>query len=248
MKEKFETITKAILNNKNKTTSYLVKRIVITNLLSLAVIGVSYIWVIYLLSNANSFWSIFKGKDLYVQKDTVPPLKPYLNPIPEATKQDSLDITGQSEAGVKVVLKIDGKKAQETVADSNGKFSFASIPVGVSSQVMLVEALDESGNTSLPSQTYTILKDTENPVLEILTPSKDNETFKSTGRTYKVSGKSEPGNTIHINEQLAVVSTSGEFFASIRLEDGSNQIKIKAVDKAGNEMEETRNVVYEKID
>lgn len=71
----------------NKTI-YLIKRILITNLMSLVLLGLTYIWIVYLLSNAASFWDIFRGKDVYVDKDTVPPIAPYLNPVPEATKDD----------------------------------------------------------------------------------------------------------------------------------------------------------------
>ena len=247
MKKQFNTLTKALLNKNNKTTSYLVKRIVITNLLSIAIIVVTYVWIIYLLSNVNSFWDIFRGKDIYVQKDLVPPTKPYLNPVAEATKEDYVDVQGRSEPGVKLVIKIDGQKFQETVADAEGQFSFTGIPVGFSSQVMYVEAIDDAGNISSPSQTYTIVKDIEEPEFELLTP-KDGETFRSTGRTYKVTGKTEPGLTVNINEQMAIVTQAGEFSTSIRLEEGSNEIKIKVVDKAGNEKEETFNLNYEKID
>lgn len=247
MKKQLNTLTKALLNKNNKTTSYLVKRIIITNLLSISIIVVTYVWIIYLLSNVNSFWEIFRGKDVYVEKDLVPPTKPYLNPIPEATKEDYVDLQGRSEAGVKLTLKIDGQKFQETVADAEGKFSFTGIPVGFASQVMYVEAVDEAGNVSSPSQTYTIVKDTEEPEFEILTPE-NGENYKSTGRTYKVTGKTEPGLTVQINEQRAILTPAGEFSASIRLEEGSNEIKIKVIDKAGNEKEETIYLNYEKID
>jgi len=247
MKEQLKTLSKSLLSSRNKTTSYLIKRIVVTNLLSFFILGITYVWIIYLLSNANSFWDIFRGKDIYVEKDTVPPTKPYLNPVPEATKEDSIDITGQSETGIKVVLKIDGQKFQDTIADSEGKFSFTQISVGFLSQVLFVEAIDNANNVSNPSQTFTIVKDIEEPELEVTTPE-DGETFKSTGRTYKVLGKTEPGITVNVNEQMAIVNTAGEFTASIRLEDGSNEIKIKAVDKAGNEKEEIFHITYEKID
>jgi hypothetical protein len=248
MKEQLKTLSKNLLTTRTKTTSYLLKRILVTNLLSLVILTITYLWIVYLLSNVNSFWDIFRGKDVYVEKDTVPPTKPYLNSVPEATKEDRIDISGRSEAGVKVILRIDGQKAQETISDTEGKFNFTGIAVGFASQVLYVEATDDAGNVSNPSQTFTIVKDIEEPEVEILTPKEDGETVKSTGRTYRVTGKTELGVTVQVNEQMAMLSTNGEFSASIRLEEGSNEIKIKVVDKAGNEKEEIRRVNYEKID
>lgn len=245
---KLQTLSKNIMVTKNKKTSYLVKRIIITNLISLLIVTLTYVWIIYLLSNANSFWEIFRGKDVYVQKDVVPPTKPFLNTIPESTKEDTINISGRSEAGVKIILRIDGQKFQETVSDSEGQFSFSDIIVGFAPQTLYVEAIDETGNVSTPSQTYSIIKDIEEPEFEIITPKNAGETYRATGRTYRVTGKTEAGATVYINEQVAMLSANGEFTASIRLEEGSNGIKIKVVDKAGNEKEEETSVVYEKIE
>ncbi len=226
---------------------YLVRRILITNFLTLVILGLTYLWVIYLLSNANSFWDIFRGKQAYVDTDTIPPVTPYLNPIPEATKDDLISISGQSEEGVKVMLFINGSKSQETIADGDGHFDFTGIATSELAQNLYIIAIDESGNESKPSTSYEFVKDITPPEFEITNP-KANEVFRSTGRTYTVVGKTEPGITITINEQFALVQPSGDFSANIRLDEGNNKLKIKATDKAGNEKEEELTMKYEKID
>ena len=229
-------------------TGYLIRRIIITNFLSIVIIFFTYLWIVYLLSNANSFWAIFRGKDIYVDKDMVPPITPYLNPVPEATKDNSINISGKAESGVKVILNIDGVKSQETTTDSEGEFSFANIAVGLAQQELSVIAEDQAGNKSKDSVHYRIIKDITEPEFTIKTPAKNGETYKSTGRSYRVTGTTEPGITITINDQTAQVLPNGEFSVTIRLEEGDNNLKIKAVDKAGNEKEEEINVKFEKID
>lgn len=176
-----------------------------------------------------------------------PPIRPYLTPIQSATNKDSIDIDGKAEPGVKIVLYIDGAKYGETITDSDGAFVFTSIPVALTPINIYANAIDSVGNISSESINYSIFKDIENPEIEIITPQK-NEVFKSTGHSYRISGKTEPKAIVTINEQLAVINPNGDFFASIRLEEGSNEIVIKAKDVAGNEKEEKVYMTFEKID
>jgi hypothetical protein len=233
--------------NKKNQTAYLIKRIFITNLLSIFLVVFTYFWIVGILSNANSLWDIFKGKDLYTTKDTIAPITPYLNPLVEATKDDSTTISGKAEPTTKIFLKIDSKEAQDTTSDDEGVFSFTNIPVGYISQRISVVAKDNTGNTSKESHVYTVIKDNTAPEFEITTPKPD-EKFKSTGRNYKVTGLTEPNTTVTLNEQIGFVSSNGEFFVNIRLSEGKNELKIKVTDKAGNETEKEVNMFYEKIE
>ncbi len=234
---------------KGSKSVYLFKRILITNFFTLLILAFTYLWIVYLLSNASSFWDIFRGKQAsYSDKDTVAPITPYLNPISEATKDDQINITGQSETGVKITLYVNGAKSQETVADGEGQFSFANIPVTEVDQDFYVIAIDEAGNQSKPSAPYKTRKDITPPEFSVNTPEKDGTTFKSTGRTYQVAGTTEPGTSITINEQFALVLQTGEFTANVRLEEGNNKLVFKALDKAGNETVKEYNVKYEKVE
>lgn len=217
-----------------------------TNLFSIIIVVATYFWMIYFLSNVNSFWDVFRGKEVQVRTDNVAPLAPFLDTIPEATNKDIIDINGRSEPGVKVLLFIDGTQTQDTIADADGNFSFFSIPVGLFPVQIYATAEDESANQSSKSTVYSISKDTEEPEIEIITPKPD-EVFKSTGHSYQVTGKTEAGATVLINDLLAVINPEGDFSASLRLEEGTNEIRIKATDKAGNETETSVYMKFEKI-
>jgi len=202
--------------------------------------------MIFFLSNVNSFWSLFRKKDIYEVKDTVPPTAPYLEPLSEATQSSVIDVKGQAEPGVKLILYLDDSKNSETVTDNDGSFAFTNIPVGVFDTKIYVNATDDAGNVSKPSITYDIKQDNEAPELEITTP-KDGETYKSTGHSYDVTGKTEPRSTVLVNDQLAIMTPTGEFSASLRLEEGANTIKVVAKDKAENETEKSVYIKFEKI-
>lgn len=232
----------------NKRHKYLIKRIIVTNILSLLVIGIVYIWIVYILSHANSFWDLIRGKEVYEEVDTIPPTKPFLNPVPTATQENTVDITGVAEPGVKVTLFIDQSESQTTTADVDGKFSFTNVPVGVFSTSIYVKTTDEAGNTSEPSATYTIIQDTTPPEYEITTPEKAEVVYKSTGQNYTVKGTTEPGTSVMVNEQHAIVNQAGEFTTAIRVEKGGNNLEFIFKDAAGNEATEKRYVNFQKIE
>jgi len=221
-------------------------RIIFLNLGTLLVILFTYLWMLFFLSHVNSFWEIFKGKEKYEVKDTVPPISPYVETIPEAIKEDKINIMGKSESNTKVTLYVDEVKQNEVVADADGNFLFSDIPVGFSPTSIYITATDQAGNVSSKSRTYRIYRDNEPPTIDITAPKK-NEVYKATERTYTVKGKTEPGALVYINEQLALVDTEGAFTALVNLKDGGNELKIKVDDKAGNETEQKIYVTFEKI-
>ncbi|OGC51292.1 hypothetical protein A2982_04255 [candidate division WWE3 bacterium RIFCSPLOWO2_01_FULL_39_13] len=227
-------------------TRYLIRRIILTNLLSIFVGIATYFWMIFFLSNVNSFWDLFRKKEVYTKEDTIAPTAPFLTPIAEATQNPSIDLTGVSEPGVNITLYIDYIESDSTVADSTGAFSFTNIQVGLFDESIYVTAKDENGNISKKSTVYVIKKDIEPPEIEVESP-KDGEVYKSTGHSYQVTGKTEPESSVFVNNQLAVINPDGNFSASIRLEEGNNEVDIRAVDKAENTTELKITVIFEKI-
>ena len=231
----------------NTYKKYLLKRIVFLNLGTLSVIIFTYLWMLFFLSNVNGFWELFKGKEVYEQKDTIPPISPYIDPIPDAITGDNIVVSGRSEPAVKIILFVDGTSQSEVVTDNEGSFAFNNILVGLTPTKIQVMAKDDAGNQSAKSREYSIIQDKEIPTIEIITPKKG-ETFKSTERTYKVTGKTESGASVYVNGQVSITDDEGNFSENIALRDGGNEIKIKAIDKAGNELEEKIYMSFEKIE
>lgn len=233
---------------KSSRRAYLIRRILITNAMSLLVVVLTYLWMVFFLSSVGSFWDLFRGKEVDMNADKIPPIAPFLSNVPEATQSSSLNVTGQSEPGVKIELYVDGSKIGEAISDSNGYFLFDNIPVGVFRQELYAKAVDEAGNVSNPSNTYATQQDTTPPEVEITNPDSKETSYSATEHAYRIAGKSEPGVTVTINEQLAVVNPNGEFFANLRLEEGGNTIKILVKDKAQNEVLNEIYINFSKID
>jgi hypothetical protein len=226
---------------------YLIKRIVLTNSITLIIVVFTYFFLIFSLSNLDFFWSIFRKKDLYSEADTIPPTAPYLQQIPEATQNSTIDVTGGTEESAKVLLFIDDIKTQEAVADNNGVFTFSGVEIASGPQKIFVKSEDQNGNQSAPSATYTTQRDNEPPEFEILSP-KSNETYRSTEHGYVVKVKTEPEATVLINAQLSLISTDGEASAQIRLERGKNEVKVEVKDKADNKSEKSVFITFDKIE
>ena len=241
-------VTPSMPTKKSSRKAYLVRRIIFTNLLSIAVIICTYLWMVFFLSSVSSFWDLFRGKEVSVNQDTIPPTAPFLNDVPEATQSSTLNVQGLAEPGVKVELYVDGSKISDSISDSNGVFLFDNIPVGVFKQEIYAKAVDEAGNISNESNHYSIQQDTTAPEVEITSPDKKELSHRATEHAYRIVGKSEPGVTVTVNEQLAVVNPNGEFFANLRLEEGGNNIKIIVKDKALNETVSEVYINFSKID
>lgn len=247
-RQKKETKTISVVTKSKETPNQrLIKRIIATNGLSLLILIALYFWMVFFISNVGSFWDLFRKKEIYVNKDTIAPAPPFISEIPKATKNDSTDITGKAEAGVKVTLYTEGSKNSESTSDSQGTFSFTGIRVGIFPTTIYATATDEAGNESNKSQVYTIVKDDTPPELEVISP-KNGEEVKATEHAYRVTGKTEADVTISVNGQLAIINQDGEFGVSIRLEEGDNSLEIKATDIAQNETIEKRFVKFRKID
>jgi len=231
----------------NKRRKYLIKRIIVTNTLTLFIIGIVYVWIVYILSHANSFWDLIRGKEVYEVTDVIPPTKPFLNPVPKAIQESFIDITGVAEPGVKIELFIDQEKSKEVTADNDGKFSFTHIPVGTFATNVYVKAVDESGNESERSTAYTVIQDVTPPEYEITSPEKKESNYESTGQNYTIKGKTEPEATVTVNGQHAIVTQTGDFSTVIRLNIGGNSLKFVIKDEAGNESMDKRYVNFHKI-
>ena len=246
-RKKTETKTvSTVSRRKDAPNQKLIKRILITNGISLLIVIVLYFWMVFFISNVGSFWDLFRKKEIYVNKDTIAPPPPFISEIPKATKNDSTDITGKSEAGIKITLYTEGSKTSESTSDSQGTFSFTGVRVGIFPTTIYATATDESGNESNKSQVYTIVKDDTPPKLEVINP-KNGEEIKATEHAYRITGKTEPGVTISVNGQLAIINQDSEFGVSVRLEEGDNLLEIKALDIAQNETIEKRFVKFRKI-
>ncbi len=178
-------------------------------------------------------------------KDTIVPPPPIFSNIPSATSKTGINISGIAEPGSTVTLFVNGPKAGESIADSEGGFAFMAVNLRKGKNLIYAKSKDSSGNESGKSATAAVTVDEEKPTITIDAP-KDGEMIRNLNERIEVKGRINEEAVVKINGRLAVSRPSFEFELLIGVDEGRIEIKIEAVDKAGNKAEKLMTVTYEK--
>jgi len=177
------------------------------------------------------------------KQESSPILPPRLNPLPLATASAEINISGYSQAGSTVKLFLRGISIEETTADAQGEFSFKSVHLKDGGNEIYAEANDNQGQESAPSTTYTVTLDSEVPKLELSQPQ-DGQRFFDKDSPITITGKTEPGTDLTINNRFVLVKDDGSFSVTQSLNEGDNQIEVLVRDDAGNETKKSLKVNY----
>jgi len=170
------------------------------------------------------------------KEDTTPPAPPQIDVLPEATNEQSIKISGSAEPATTLRFDLNGKE-REILVDSEGKFSF-SFNLRLGENRISTKAVDSAGNESQETQNITVLYDTEEPTLELLTPADGSDFYAAKQRQVVIKGQTEPGVSLTINDRFVVVEDDGAFAFATTLSEGPNEFNVKSKDAAGNETEE----------
>lgn len=170
---------------------------------------------------------------------------PTLNPLVQATNSARIIISGQAVKNYQVLLYLNGSNIDQTVADDNGNFNFTENLTSGDNQI---EAKAEYNNKqSAFSDTVDVVYKNSPPTLDISFPS-DGQGFNknqvNTNNTINVTGKTDAGVSVTVNGFWAVVDDSNNFSYTLPLQNGDNQLKIVAVDQAGNKTEKDLKVNF----
>lgn len=174
--------------------------------------------------------------------DQTPLFPPSLEPIAEATNSSPINIKGYSDKGNTVELYINDNLDDKTTVDDQGTFTFSSVDLKTGSNSIYVKSQNQDKQSD-KSQIYTIVFQKSPPKLEIAKPDND-QTISSEQKETVVSGLTDPGNTITVNDHFVIVNPDGSFSYIALLNDGDNVLKIVAQDKAGNKTTTERKVKY----
>lgn len=167
---------------------------------------------------------------------------PVLNIPYEATNTATLNISGYSTPNSQVKLYVDSELVDITSVDREGNFSTSGISLTLGTNSIFGKTVDEKDQESLPSKTIEVLYDSDKPKLEVTSPS---DGASITGeRKIQVTGKTEPEAKVFINDNRAIVNSDGNFTYTLSLNDGENNLKIKALDNATNITEVERKVTF----
>lgn len=213
----------------------------------LLVFGLLFLLIKYglpgLIKMAAFLGDINSSKQPVEKQESSPILAPRLNPLPLATTSAEINISGFSQSGSTVKLFLRGINIEETITDANGEFSFKSVHLKDGENEIYTEANDNQGKESGPSTTYTVTLDSEAPKLEIGQPQ-DGQRFFDKDSPIIVSGNTEAGTDLTINNRFVLVKDDGSFNVTQSLTAGDNQIEVVVRDDAGNETKKSLKVNY----
>jgi hypothetical protein len=164
------------------------------------------------------------------------PTPPVFSDVPEATSSAKVTIGGFAQPGVEVVLVMDGSEEGRVLTNDAGVFEFDSIAITEGENKVVAYTVSARGKESEQSRSYTIRVDRTAPVLTLSSPE-DGRVFRGQSeRIAEFQGLvSEDGVRVYVGERVAIVSNDNTFELSYQLQEGDQDIEIKAVDKAGNE-------------
>lgn len=167
---------------------------------------------------------------------------PVLNSLPSATNSAQIVVSGRADKDQQIKIYINGAFQKETETDNKGEFTTLAI-LGEKENSVKAKAFDAKENGSDFSQTQYVSYIVEPPKLELNSPS-DGQKFQKDDKNIEVSGITDTGARVTVNDFIAVVDGEGNFSYRLSLKDGDNDIKITAVDEAGNKTEKTIKVSY----
>lgn len=184
-----------------------------------------------------------KGIGQESKGDTLPPRVPVFSAPPEATNSAQISLTGFGESETEIYLVQNGTAAGNTRADSEGAFRFE-INLEEGENALAMYARDENGNESSLSREVSIEFDQKPPEL-VWDKPEDNAVIRNLReQQVTVSGQVSEQSTVYLNDRIISVNSDGKFEASFQLQQGDNEVTLKAIDRAGNSVEQKRTVSF----
>lgn len=166
---------------------------------------------------------------------------PQLNPLPSATNSANFVLSGKAQPQAVIDLYINDNLLDKTQTDRNGGFSFNSTYLKGDNKIYVKARLDNK--TSDSSDTIDVLFKNTSPSLTINSPS-DGQQFSKDQNSINVSGTTDSGTRVTVNGFWAIVDQNNNFNYQLKLQNGGNDIKIEAIDQAGNKTDKEIKVNY----
>jgi len=201
------------------------------------------LFIFLLLPGALRFSASLKSMSVFQQEDTIPPRTPsYSVPI-SATKESSLEISGYGESASKVIAVVNGTEYTTVDISEGGDFSL-SIELSDGENKIALYSKDAAENESSLGKEYNVIKDSTIPEVEWNSPEDNKIVTNLRDKQIKVEGTLNETAKVYLNDTIVFVDDEGNFEDQFNLNDGENTLILKAVDRAGNEVEMTRKVTF----
>lgn len=183
-------------------------------------------------------------KDVSVLTENASLAPPVLNIPYEATNTAQIDVSGYASPNSKVKLYLDDESKETVDVSADGSFIFKDVSLSLGTNNIYAKSVDEKNKESLASKLIKVIYDNEKPSLTINEPE-DNKTIQGGDKKVKISGNTEIGAQVLVNNSQIIVGKDGNFSSDQPLNEGDNNFNIKALDAAGNFTEAARRVVFQ---
>ncbi|MGE3992160.1 Ig-like domain-containing protein [Pseudorhodoplanes sp.] len=187
-----------------------------------------------------------------VEIDTTPPAAPVIlsfaddtgTPDDGITADNTVTLTGTSEANATIAIFDGATPLETTVADGSGNWSFTTLALDDGAHSFTATATDAAGNTGAISNTVAVEIDTIAPAAPVITDFADDTGTPDDGITYDstvtLTGTALANASIEIFDGASSLGSttadgSGNWsFTTISLDNGEHTFTATATDAAGN--------------
>ena len=203
---------------------------------SLTIVAVSGIFVIFfglpLLAKVVYFTSGTQKQTQNTSDTSLALLPPTLDPMATATNSAKINVSGYSISDAAIIVVVNGEESTKIPTDKDGKFNSNEISLKEGENKINAFVVRKDQESS-PSATFIVIYKKSNPKIEISSPE-NGARIRQDNRDITISGTTDPGNRMTINDRLVIVQNDGSFNFKVTLTDGDNAIQLQAIDEAGN--------------
>lgn len=178
------------------------------------------------------------------QEETIKAITPpHFANIPKATETGVITISGNvSEVNGTIEIFVNNRKAVTQTIEEKTSFTIQNISLNEGENIIKGRYVFTDRKSAF-TKDYIVHYTTEAPKIEDISPN-DGSEFKRGDQEIEVKGKTDPQNTVTVNDFRAIVGTNGDFSYFLRLNEGDNTIKVTATSPTGKETVKEITVSY----
>jgi hypothetical protein len=215
------------------------RQIIILGLAILA-IGLTFVFVVFpLLVRITGERNT--ARNLIIERQ-FPPQAPVFNAMDGFVNHPELTVSGFAKQGTRLHIVLNGQDLDSVLVGSDGRFQ-TRLRLEEGENVFYAYVIDEDGLESSYSSSNTVVLDMTDPFL-IFDPELEHRVVGRNNRNLIVTGETEPGSRVYVNDVLGSVDENGYFTLTHYLSDGYNTLNIEAVDRAGNSEQATLEIYF----
>lgn len=159
--------------------------------------------------------------------------------VPAVTNIVNLDLAGTVEEGSTVMVKSGSVEGLATVVGANWTYA-----VALDETANIITITAEKPFSLKSAKTFTVALDKTQPKLEVSAIANGSYT---SNQSQNITGLVADATTVTVmvNSQPALLAADGTFSVLVTLVAGENEIKVEAIDAAGNQTSDTRIVSFD---